>query len=437
MTSNPQPSRRQFLQTSGAAVAGAAIGAAAMPRGVHAEGESVLKVGLIGCGGRGGGAAVQALRADPHTQLVAMADAFEDRMENTYKNLKASNVGDRVVCDEGHRFAGFDGYKSVIEASDVVLLCTPPGFRPMHMQAAVEAGKHIFCEKPVAVDAPGIRAVLEASQIAKKKSLNVVSGLCYRYQFAKQATLERIHGGEIGDITALQTSYNAGALWHRGRAKDWSEMKFQMRNWYYFPWLSGDFNVEQHVHSLDKIAWAMGDEYPVSCVASGGRIARIDPKFGNIYDHFNATYEWKSGVRCFSSCRQYAGRVATDVSDHVFGTKGTAHIQSHRINGRDGSKWRYRGKGPDDMYQNEHNELFAAIRKGEPINNGEYMCKSSFLAIWARMCAYTGQKLSWDEAWNSKEELKPTEWSWDGTPPDLPGEDGHYPIPRPGVTKFV
>ena len=419
------PSRRDFIRASGIAVVAAAV---ATPRVARAANSETLRVGLIGCGGRGTGAAVEALRADKNTRLVALADAFDDRIESALNKFKNAEVSDRITVDEGHRFTGFDGYKGVVDSCDVVLLCSPPAFRPIHLEAAVDAGRHVFCEKPVAVDPTGVRSVMETARRAKAKGVNLVSGLCYRYQFAKQATLERIHDGAIGDIVAMQTTYNTGGLWHRGNNREWSQMEYQVRNWLYFDWLSGDHIAEQHIHSLDKIAWAMNDEAPVKATASGGRIVRTDPKYGNIYDHFNTTYEWANGVKAFSSCRQWEG-ADTDVSDHIFGTKGVAHIQTHTIETHKGKTWRDEREGPDDMYQNEHDALFAAIRNGDAIDNGEYMCQSTLIAIMARMSAYTGQTVTWEQALNSTLDLSPENYAW--------GDRAVNPVPQPGVTKLV
>jgi predicted dehydrogenase len=417
------PSRRDFMRMSATLGAAAAVGGYAI--GARAQETETLKVGLIGCGGRGTGAVRQAVLADPHTQLVALGDAFSDCVAESYDKLKKSDIGDRVVVDEEHKFSGFDNYKGVIDACDVVCLVSPPNFRPAHLRYAIEQGKHVFCEKPVAVDPVGVRHVMETCRMAKEKNLNIVSGLCYRYEFAKQATMQQIHDGLIGDIINMQTTYNTGGLWHKGQNPEWSEMEYQIRNWLYFCWLSGDHINEQHIHSLDKIAWAMGDEPPAKATANGGRVQRTDPKYGNIYDHFNTVYEWESGVKAFSSCRQWES-TSTDVSDHIFGTKGTAHIQEHRIDLRDGERWRHKAEGPDDMYQNEHNALFAAIRKGEPINNGDYMCKSTLMAIMGRISAYTGKTVTWDEVLNMDLDLQPATLEWGPMPMD--------PVPVPGQT---
>ncbi len=419
---NPHKPTRRDLLVSGTAAA--VIGATPV-LGRKGESKEVLKVGLVGCGGRGTGAAAQALRADPNTKLVALADAFPDALQNSLRTLSGTaDIADRVDVTPENQFVGFDAYKGVIDNCDVVLLATSPHFRPLHVEAAVNAGKHLFVEKPVATDGPGLRRIWAACDKAKKQGTVLVSGLCYRYEFKKQETVKRIHDGAIGEITAMQTSYNTGGLWHKGRKPEWSDMEYQMRNWLYFGWLSGDHIAEQHIHSLDKIAWTKG-AYPTKCVASGGRIQRTDEKYGNIYDHFNTTYEWEDGVRAFSSCRQISG-AASDVSDWIYGTKGKANIQAARIWAAD--DWRYRGDGPDDMYQNEHNRMFEAIRAGEVIHNGDYMCESTLMAIMGRMAAYTGASVTRDAALNSELDLSPAVYDWT--------ELEMRPISIPGVTKF-
>jgi predicted dehydrogenase len=427
----PRGNRRQFLRAGGALAAAGSTLPSALGATLKADSKETLSVGLVGCGGRGGGAAVNALRADPNVKLVALGDAFPDFLTSKLGSLKAiGDIADRIDVPEDRQFVGFDAYKGVIDSCDVVLLATSPHFRPLHVEYAVEHGVHAFVEKPIATDAVGVRRVWAASEKAREKGLSISSGLCYRYQFAKQATFERLHDGAIGDITALECTYNTGTLWHRGTREehpDWSEMEYQMRNWLYFTWLSGDHIAEQHIHSLDKLAWAMQDDYPVKCTASGGRIVRTDEQWGNIYDHFNTVYEWGNGVKGFSSCRQWVGADA-NVSDFAYGTKGTAALQSHRIN-TEGEKWRYRGEGPDDMYQNEHDALFAALRAGERIDNADYMCKSTMMAIMARMSAYTGKTVTWDQAWNSELDLSPAAYEWGDVP--------MRPVAQPGITPFV
>ena len=319
-----------------------------------------------------------------------------------------------------------------------MILAEPPHFRPQHLKAAIDAGKHVFCEKPVAVDAPGIRSVLATCEEAKKKNLNVVSGLCWRYDPGVRELMKRVLDGAIGDILTIQETYLTGLLWERPRKADWSEMQFQMRNWYYFTWLSGDHNVEQHIHSLDKAAWAMRDEPPVRAWGLGGRQVRTDAKFGDIYDHHAVAYEYPKGVTVYAYTRQQAG-AAGDVSDIFTGTKGRAstrhgpHIEDHA--GK--SIWRYKSTPGSNMYDLEHQALFAAIRSGKPINNGLYMARSSMLAILGRMVNYTGKMLTWDEAINSTQVLAPKEYAWNAEPPTKPDKRGRYPVAMPGITPFA
>ncbi len=427
MVSRPGPTagatRRDFLAAS---AAGAAALAGLAPA-VHAAGGDTLRVGLVGCGGRGTGAATQALHADPAVKLVAMGDMFADRLDASLSQLKSDgDISAKIDVKDDHRFTGFDACKQVLAGGvDVVLLATPPHFRPAHLKAAVEAGKHVFCEKPVAVDAPGVRAVFEACREAKKKNLAVVSGLCYRYQRAKRETMKRVHDGAVGDIVALHTNYNTHGLWHKKREPGMSDMEWQLRNWLYFTWLSGDHIVEQHIHSLDKMAWAMRDEPPAKAFGLGGRQSRTRPEFGHIFDHHAVCFEYKNGVKLFSYCRQQDG-TANDVTDYVLGTAGTCDVMKHAIAGK--NPWRYRGP-KEDMYQNEHDELFASIRSGKPINDGEWMTQSTLLAIMGRMATYTGQVITREMALNSKEDLSPAKY-----------ELGPLPTPevaRPGVTKYA
>jgi predicted dehydrogenase len=426
-------SRRDFLKAStAAAVGGALAGQLAMTQNAHAGGSGLLRVGLIGCGGRGTGAAAQALKADKEVKLVAMGDAFADRIQQSLATLrKDEQLAGKLDVAPDRCFASFDAYKHVIAASDVVLLCTPPHFRPLHLRAAVEAGKHVFAEKPVAVDAPGVRSVLETCGLAAKKGLSVVSGLCLRYFNGFGETVRRIHGGAVGDVLTLQANDYRGRIWVKPRQPGMTDMEWQMRNWYYFTWLCGDFNVEQHVHFLDVCAWVMKNEYPVKAVGLGGRQQRTGPEYGHIYDHFAVTYEYANGAKLFSNCRQQVG-CANDMSAHVAGTKGRADL-SERKNGlaisTGAGTWVYDGP-ENDLYQTEHDELFAGIRAGKPINNGEYMAKSTLLAIMGRMAAYTGRLITWEMAWNSKEDLTPPKYDWD-VPLPVP------PVAVPGVTKFV
>ncbi len=423
------PTRRSFLQTSTGLGAAAMLGAMAVPRAVHAGVDETLRVGLVGCGGRGMGAAKDALGADPKAQLVAVADTFADQAQTCVDELKlAEKFGSRVTVDAERTFVGFDAYKQLIDSGvDVVLLATPPHFRPEHLAYAVAAGKHCFVEKPVAVDAPGVRAVMAACDEAKKKSLSIVSGLCYRYDLPKREVVSQILEEKvIGDVIAIDSRYLTGLLWHRGESPDWSRMEYEVRNWLYFTWLSGDHIMEQAIHSIDKTAWILGDVAPLRATALGGRQQRVEPQFGNIYDHFTVLYEYPGGVRVTLSCRQQEG-CASETSDHVLGSKGVAELMSHRIVDRGGKQvWRYRpskDRPNPGMYLAEHQELFAAIRNGEPINNGHYMCNSTLLALMGRQAAYTGAALTWEECVNSQERLGPTQYAWGDVP------DSHVAIP--------
>jgi predicted dehydrogenase len=423
---NIAATRRDFLKTS--ALAAAAVTAElTVTRGAHAAGSDVLRVGLVGCGGRGTGAATQALKADKQVKLVAMADAFADRLESSLARLqKDEEIAAKVDVRPERRFVGFEAYQQLIDSGvDVVLLCTPPHFRPIHLRYAIEKGKHVFAEKPVAVDAPGVRSVLETCELAKKKGLSLVAGLQTRYSYRARETMKRIHDGMIGDLVALQANDFRGPIWVKPRQPGWTDMEWQMRNWYYFTWLCGDFNVEQHVHMLDTCAWAMKDEYPKQAIGTGGRQVRTGPEYGHIYDHFAVIYEYASGVKLFASCRQQAG-CRNDISAHYLGTKGKATLG--RITTGSGT-WTFAGEN-NVAVQTEHDELFASIRKGQPINNGDYLAKSSLMAILGRMAAYTGQVITWEMALNSKEDLSPPRYDWN-VPLSVP------PVAKPGVTRFA
>ena len=431
---NSSPSRRQFLQTS--AVVGASLALNhTIARSAHAAGGDTLKIGLVGCGGRGAGAAANALDADPNTQLVAMGDAFDDAVQRSLGLLKPK-YADRIDVAPERCFAGFDAYEKVIASGvDVVILATPPHFRPLHLKACIEADKHVFVEKPVAVDAPGVRSILATCEEAKKKGISVVSGLCFRFNLGIQETMKRIHDGAIGEIVAVQETYNCNPPWFRNkdRQDDWTEMEYQMRNWYVFTWLSGDHNVEQHVHSLDKGAWAMNQELPTLVWGTGGRQVRSEITIGHIFDHHCVTYEFDSGKRLYSHCRRMAG-CSNETSDILLGTKGTCDLMKNRIEGE--KPWRYDGP-KNNHYVAEHEAMFQSIRNGTPLNQGDYMAHSTMMAIAGRMATYTGKAITWDQAVNSKEDLTPEEYAWGANPPILPNEDGIYPIAVPGVTEFI
>lgn len=424
-----RPSRRKFIQYTGAVIGGMAFQIGAVNPS-FASGNNTLKVGLIGCGGRGAGAANQALAADPDTILTAMGDVFTDRLDESYAAL-LEMYPNRVKVSKDHRFIGFDAYQKVIDSGvDVVLLATPPAFRPDHMTAAVNAGKHTFCEKPVAVDAPGVRKVLAAAKKAKEKNLSVVSGFCFRYENAKRELFNRVRSGEIGEIKTVSTMRNGEQLWSRPKEQGWSDMEYRLRNWLYYSWLSGDFITEMMVHSLDMMSWALGDKDPIKATGTGGRQVRTAEVFGNVYDHFAVEYEYENGVRGYHFSRQQDGCSNISKVD-IAGTLGNAYIggtHGHEITGK--TRWIFQGE-KNDMYQTEHDELFAAIRKNKPMNDGEWMARSTMLGILGRMAAYTGQTITWEDALHSNQVLGPAidEFNWDLKWP------GHE-VAMPGKTKL-
>lgn len=429
-----QSSRREFLKMSAAVAGAGALGSLAMGRAVHAAGSDVLRIGLVGCGGRGSGAAVNAMNVSSNNKLVAMADAFADRLERSLEQLQKAKP-EQVAVDADHRFAGFDACQKLLASDvDVVLLATPPHFRPMHLKACVEAGKHVFAEKPVAVDAPGVRAVLAACEAARQKNLSIVSGLCWRYDNGVRETIARVHGGQIGRIVAIRTTYNCGPPWFRNVARQpgQTEMDYQMRNWYPFTWLSGDHNVEQHVHSLDKAAWALGDRPPARAWGMGGRQVRTEEAIGNIFDHHAVVYQFDDDVEVYSYCRRQAG-CYNETSDYILGTKGRCNVLKYRIEGE--KPWRYEGP-KNNKYDDEHAALFQSIRQNKPINDGAFMTLSTMWAILGRMVTYTGQQITWQEAIDSSETLAPQRYDWDAAPPVLPDKDGKYPFAVPGITRF-
>jgi len=410
-------SRRGFLRTSAVVAAQPWLlrrpqeESAPVTPALSRDDAGAVRIGLIGCGGRGTGAAYQALNAeDGSVVLVAMADVFPDKIEASHANLTAALGGraDRVQVDADHRFTGFDAYRKLLATGvDVVLLTTPPHFRPAMLEAAIAAGKHVFCEKPVAVDGPGIRSVLASVEAARAKKLSLVCGFCWRYNVRHRSLYERVHDGALGDIRAVYSTYLTSPNAQVERQEGWTDLEWHLRNWYHVNWLSGDHVVEQACHSLDKMAWAMGDVAPLRVTAVGGRQAKEGPASGNNYDHFAATFEYPNGVLGFHTCRQMES-CANDNSDWILGTKGNAFINGwapiHEITGE--NAWVYEGED-NDMYQQEHDELFASIRAGKPRNDGTWMAHSTLLGIMARMAAYTGQVVSWEQAMGSEQRLGP------------------------------
>jgi predicted dehydrogenase len=415
------------LKTTTAVAAGTALATnLGVLANAHAAGSDVIRVGLIGCGGRGTGAAEQNVNSAPGMKLVAMGDAFRDHLEHSRGILK--NQGpDKVDVPDDRCFVGFDAYEKVLNSGvDLVILATPPGFRPLHLQAAVAAGKNIFTEKPVGVDGPGIRLVLEAYEQAMKKGLAIAAGTQRRHQKGYIEAMQRIHGGAIGDIVAARCYWNQGSLWNKPRQSSWSDMEWQLRNWLYFTWLSGDHICEQHVHNLDVVNWGLG-HHPLRAVGMGGRQVRTGPEFGNIFDHFAVDYEYPNGVHVMSMCRQIPG-CESNVSETLVGTQGEAHTSSERQSIRGKKSWRF-GRQSVDPYVQEHTDLVESIRSGKPINELRQVAESTLTAIMGRMSAYTGKAVTWDQALHSKENLMPDKMEWSSLP--VP------PVATPGKTPLA
>lgn len=432
------PSRRGFLKQASAVTAASV----AFPSvNLLAQDNKRLKIGIIGMGGRGSGAATQALLADANSELWACGEIYQPILEKQLATIAGAlgdkaaskiNVGDRKFC-------GLDAYQKVMESGvDVVLLCTPPGFRPQHFECAVEAGKHCFVEKPCATDVAGVKRFLAAGQKAREKGLSVLAGFCYRYSDHGREFFKRIQDGAIGEIKSIHATYLANIVKpmppESDRPAGMSDVEWQVKNWYNFTWLSGDGLVEQAIHSIDKVFWAMGDQMPVAIYGLGGR--QRPNHAGNIYDHFNIVYEFPGGVRCHVDWNQFGPGTFKDNRDYLYGSEGVAQfdISGAQIHGRQSWKW-HKPREPRNMYQTEHNEFFANIRKGKRHADEEWVARSTMLGIAARMAAYTGRKLTYDEAFNSGEKLVPDNLSWNGTaanhPIPVPAGQGasRYPFP--------
>jgi myo-inositol 2-dehydrogenase/D-chiro-inositol 1-dehydrogenase len=439
--------RREFVRTTTLSAGGAlaslaslatlaslapVAGSLALPWGVHAAGSDILKIGLVGCGSRGTGAAVDAMNADAHAKLYALGDLVPGVLQASLKSLRQEKGAQVDVSDE-RRFVGFDSCKRVIESGvDVVLLALPTFFHPPYLKACVEAGKHVFCEKTHAVDAPGVRMVQAAADEARRKGLSIVSGLAWRYDTGAVETMKRVHDGAIGEIVTLEETCNTGSLRSRDRRPGWTEMEYQIQDWFNFFWLSCDLPGLNLVHDLDKGAWAMHDQPPVRCWGMGGRQTRVGPQYGDVWDHHAIVYQYANGARMHAYCRQQDGCVP-DVSDRFYGTKGRCDLLNYRI---DGAKpWRY-GKPASKRFDLEHAALFSAIRSGKPVNNGIYMARSSLLAIMATWACYTGEVITWEQAMRSNHVVAPTRLAIDADPPTKPDASGNYPMPIPGVTRF-
>jgi predicted dehydrogenase len=421
------PSRRSFLSTTSKLAAAGSLGAVTMPElafGFHNSVDDKIRVGLVGCGGRGTGAAVNACNADSKVVISGLADAFQDRLNSCVESLKHEENA-RLEIEDDHLFTGFDCCEKLVQSDvDVVLLAAPPHFRPAHLKACVEAGKHVFVEKPVAVDVPGVKSILKSCELAEQKGLSIVSGLCWRYDWKVQEMMKRIKDGAIGEIRAIQENYLTGTLWHRGDHPQWSRMEYQLRNWLYFNWLSGDHIAEQHIHSIDKALWLMNDNLPTSCYGTGSRFVRTDPKWGNVYDNFSCVFEWEEeGVKAFTYCRQMAG-CFNDTDDYVIGTKGSAKILRGEITTPEGVERIKEPGNTSNMYDAEHAEFFKSIQNGLPINNGKYMSYSTLMALMGRDACYTGQFIKTEDYWKDERRLGPETYRWDDYNPD--------PVAKPG-----
>lgn len=424
--------RRDFLKRS-AAAATAVAGSQFIARNAHAAGGDTLRVGMIGCGGRNKGAAAEALTADRGARLVAMCDIFLDRVKDKREQLRAQ-MKDQVQVDDDHCFAGFDGYKHVIESCDVVLIANAAKFHPLHAMAALQAGKHVFVEKPHGIDPAGIKLLRQAAELAKEKGLCLVSGLQSRYHTGYQETVRRIHDGAIGDVVSIEENFLRAPYVVIDRAPGLTELEWQCSTQYHFRWLSGDDVPQSLVHNLDRTSWVLHDTAPVKCHGLGGRSSMTAAIYGDVFDHHSVVYEFENGVRVYAFCRTTEG-CYNDASSIVLGTKGTASILHGRITGENAWEW----KGGCNPYQVEHDVLFRAIRSGEPVNNGDYMARSTMIGIMGQISCYTGEEITWERANNSDFFFAPRpEDCRDGMePPTVPGPDGSYPVPKPGYTRLL
>lgn len=427
----PTTTRRGFLQTS--ALAAATLGTLDLSRSAHAAGGDTLRIGMIGCGGRNSGAILQALNADPGARLVAMCDLFLDRI-HAKRALIQKDKPDQVSVPDDHCFTGFDGYQRVIENSDVVLIANAAKFHPLHLLAGVRAGKHVFVEKPHAIDPAGIRTVVEACDLARQKGLSVLSGLHSRHHPGYAETVQRIHDGAIGEVVALEENFLRAPYGVVNRVPGLTEVQYQCSNQYHFTWLSGDDVVQSLVHNLDRSSWVLRGQTPIKAHGLGGRSTSIGEPYGNVFDHHSVIYEFANGVRVYAFCRTINGCYDED-SSIVLGSKGRASIKACRIWGE--TNWRWQGQA--DPYQLEQNAFFAAIRSGKPMNCGDYMARSTLIAIMGQLACYTGGEVTWDQISKSTFQYAPApnQCSWEMKPPTKPGPDGVYPVYTPGLTRLL
>jgi predicted dehydrogenase len=438
-------SRREFVKQTGILAGGLMVLPSVAGANFFSGADDVIKVALIGCGGRGTGAAMQALSTKQNVKLVAMADAFRDRLDDCYNAITSNDLSDwsgakgnvkaKVDVPNERKFTGFDAYQKAIPLADVVILATPPGFRPIHFEEAIKQGKHVFMEKPVATDPAGVKKVLAAAALAKQKKLNVVVGLQRHYQNSYRELFKR--KDMIGDITSAQAWWNNDGVWVKKREPNQTEMEYQMRNWYYFNWLCGDHITEQHIHNIDVVNWFKGG-YPVRAQGMGGREVRKGKDYGEIFDHHYVEFEYADGSILNSQCR-HQPKTLSRVDELLVGTKGRIQCGAARIVDSKGkSLYQFDKKSENNAYQTEHDELFAAIAKGEyKFADAENGARSTMTSILGRMATYSGQVVEMEKALNSGLSLQPAVYAFDAMPPVLPNQEGFYPVAIPGVTKFV
>ena len=432
-------SRRDFCKSTALVTGALILPTTSMNAMYNVFNNKKLKLAVVGCGGRGTGAVVQALKADDNIELVAMADAFEDRLQGSLVNIvKEMGETKKVNVSKKNQYVGFDAAEKAMDQADVVILATPPGFRPQHFEYAIANGKHVFMEKPVATDVPGVRKVLAAAKLAKEKKLNVVVGLQRHYQDSYLAALDQLKQDKIGKIVSGQVYWNSAGVWVRERQPGQTELEYQMRNWYYFNWLCGDHILEQHIHNIDVANWFIG-EYPISAQGMGGRQVRTGKDYGEIFDHHFVEFTYPSGAVIASQCRHQPDTMRK-VSEFFQGTKGTVSTAGDKavLKGWDGSTiFEHRGKDDPNPYQVEHIKLFESIRNGGVISNAENGAKSTMTAILGRMATYSGKVVNWDEAMKSELKLVPDRLTWDSQAPVQPNADGLYDIPTPGKSIVI
>ncbi len=428
MANSTRPSRREFLKAS--ATGAVALGSLSIARSAHAAGKQEIKIGMIGCGGRCGGAAEESLQAGPDVKLAAMCDNFPDRLQSKYDWFK-KNRANQVIADQDHLFAGFDGYKKVIENVDVVLIACASKFHPMYAEAALRAGKHVFVEKPHGIDAVGVRRMQAAAALAKQKNLSLLSGLQSRFHNGYREAVKRIHDGAIGKVVAMQVMFLRGPYQIVSRNPAYSETQYQFSNWYHFCWLSGDDVTQSLVHNMDRAAWILKEEMPAWCFGLGGRSASFGEQYGDMYDHHTVVYEYASGTRVYALCRTEYG-CYDNSGDIIMGTKGQCDLGACRISGE--KNWSF--KGPhNNPYVDEQRALIESVRNGKPINSGPYMAGSTMSTVLGQLACYTGKPLKWDDVINSTFQFGPAPdvANFDTPPPSKPDSTGNYPMPKPGL----